>query len=276
MDITQEACSNRNSMRFEEGKQLIGQILSDFPTRKFPIILDIGCGSGNLTHVMAKLLLHETIFGIDSDPDMVTVCQNSNSTTGTIKYLCQDISQPWDQLAPELTQLAGQVDLIVSNMTLHWVTDLDTACKNMETLLKPGGAFYFNIFGINPISISQQQYLKHKSVANQIFEMVGILHRNELEVGRAELFYNRWPYAGKEFDVLAPIMYKMYYNLIDEAEFSKLDKIGQDEVRQEIRNGVHAAYAFDVENEAKNYVVGSGDSFCFCYYAFTIQGGKMV
>ncbi|OXA47483.1 hypothetical protein Fcan01_17624 [Folsomia candida] len=162
-------------------------------------------------------------------------------------------------------------------MTLHWVKDIGTGCKNMETLLKPGGAFYFNIFAIKQISISlEKQYLKQKSVADEIFEMVGILERHDLHVSRSELFYNRWPYTGQQFEDLVPMLYKMYYSRINDAEFSKLDTLEQEKLRQEIRNGVHAAYSTDVEKEAKNYVVDSGDPFCFCYHAFTNQEGKLV
>ncbi|OXA47605.1 malonyl-[acyl-carrier protein] O-methyltransferase [Folsomia candida] len=230
MNITPEAYKKRNSMQFEEGKQLISKIVSHFPTRKFPIILDIGSGSGNLTHLIAQLIPHDTIFGIDNDPGMIDFAVNNNPIPETIRYVCQDISQPWDQLAPELTRLAGQVDLILSNIALHWVTDLDTACKNMETLLKPGGAFYFNIFAKKLISFPREkQFLKQKSVSSQITELECILNRDELRVVfRSELRHNRYQFGAEEFEVLAPIMFKMYYNLINEEEFAKLDKIGQD------------------------------------------------
>ncbi|XP_035712258.1 uncharacterized protein LOC118437396 [Folsomia candida] len=258
-------------MRFEEGKQLIGQIISDFPTGIFPIILDVGCGSGNLSRAMARLIPHDTIFGIDSDLGLVTLSENKNSTPETISYVSQDISQPWDQLAPELTRLAGHVDLILSNITLHWVTDIATACKNFEHLLKPGGVFYFNILGIKTIPISPKlQCLPQKRIVSQITEMVSILYRNELEVRRSELFQNRWLYSGEELYSLIPIMYKMCYNLINESEFLKFDEIEQEKVREEIRNGVHAAYVFDLENVEENYVVASGEQFWFRYDSFTM------
>ncbi|OXA47344.1 Malonyl-[acyl-carrier protein] O-methyltransferase [Folsomia candida] len=278
MNIRPEAYDKRNTMQFVEGKALIRQILSDFPTRKFPIILDIGCGSGNLTRFMAKLLPHDVILGIDNDPDMVKFSEINYPTPETISYMCQDICLPWDQLAPELTRLAGQVDLILSNMTLHWVTDVGKACKNFEHLLKPGGAFYFTVMGVKPISISREkQCLKRqKSVSGQMTEIEGILNRDELLVGRSELRHHRCQYSAEEFDVLAPVMYKMYYNLINKVEFSKLGKIGQDAVRQEIRDGVLAQYGFDVENEGENYVFGSGKGAWFCYDVYTIQGSKKV
>lgn len=100
-----------------------------FTYRKFPIILDIGSGSGNLTCHMAQLIPHETIIGIDIDPAMIAFSINNKPTLETISYVCQDLSQPWDQLSPELARLAGHVDLIMSNMTLNWVIDIGTMFK---------------------------------------------------------------------------------------------------------------------------------------------------
>ncbi|XP_035712390.1 malonyl-[acyl-carrier protein] O-methyltransferase-like [Folsomia candida] len=261
-------------------KERVGDVKIDVfdAVTKFSVILDIGCGSGDLTRLIAQLIPHDIIIGIDNDTNMVTFSENNNPTPETISYVCQDISQPWYQLAPELTRLAGQVDLILSNMTLQWVTDIETVCKNFEYLLKPWGAFYLSVMGIKPISISrEEQFLKRqKSIAVQMTEIEEILNRDELVVGRSELCHNRCQYSAEEFEAMAPIMYKMYENLINQDEFSKLDKIGQDAVRQEIRNGVLAQYGFDVENEGENYVFGSGKRAWFCYDVFTIEGGKTV
>ncbi|OXA49611.1 Malonyl-[acyl-carrier protein] O-methyltransferase [Folsomia candida] len=257
---------------------LIQTILSDYPARKFPIILDIGCGSGNLTRFLANSIPNEEIIAIDNDPDMVSFSVK-NTTPGNfkIKFLCQDISIPWAQLDPELTRLAGQVDLIFSNYVLHWVIDIRTACQNLSRLLKQGGLFYFNIFGVKPLSIPNfGKYLKQESVEDQLAGIMATLKLNGLQVTRQNMYSYEWHYTEKDFEVLMPLMYAMHNVRIDSTSFTKLDALERDKIRQEIRIGCNEAYLFQVGNKGKIYPVGSGDPLLYCYDGFVIQGGKLV
>lgn len=106
---------------------------------------------------------------------------------------------------------------------------------------------------------------------------MSVLNRDELQVlDQPEIAHNRWQFSNEEVKALIPIKYKMYYNRINQAEFSKLDQVGQDKVREKIRNGIHAPYLIDVENEGENYTVGSGKRAWYSYHAFTIKGGKKM
>ncbi len=45
--------------------------------RKYDIILDIGCGSGNVTKILSEKIQHNRIVALDVDPEMVKFSQQT-------------------------------------------------------------------------------------------------------------------------------------------------------------------------------------------------------
>ena len=109
------------------------------------IIVDIGCGSGNVTGLLASTIPHDRLISFDIDPGMVAFASAQNKDT-SIEFFIQDFGQPWEKLNPILQSLEGQVDLIWSNRVLHWVRDEDrpNAASTIARLLTPNGRFYAN------------------------------------------------------------------------------------------------------------------------------------
>jgi len=108
------------------------------------IVVDIGCGSGNVTKMLCGTLTPKKILASDFDAQMVEYAKEKCGDE-RIEYFVQDISLPWDQLDEKLKNLEGKVDLVWSNRVLHWVSDKATAAKTIARLLKPGGRCYINI-----------------------------------------------------------------------------------------------------------------------------------
>ena len=106
---------------YEYGKVLLSMLQAQPGER----ILDIGCGTGVLTHQLANSGAWVT--GIDKSPEMVAKAAQSFPA---IEFLVQDVVQ--------LT-LNQQFDAILSNATLHWVPKAAEAVRCMYQHLKSGG-----------------------------------------------------------------------------------------------------------------------------------------
>ena len=87
-------------------------------------ILDLGCGTGQLTQAIAEF--GATVIGIDADPAMIA-----------------EAHQQFPKLAFEVAdvcsfRLSEPVDAIFSNAVLHWITDPVAVIQSMAIALKPG------------------------------------------------------------------------------------------------------------------------------------------
>ncbi|EKV01360.1 trans-aconitate methyltransferase [Leptolyngbya sp. PCC 7375] len=112
---------NQHSFVWEYGAALI-DLLSPQSGQH---ILDLGCGTGELTHALAET--GAVVSGIDSDAAMVAKAQ-----------------QQYPQLSFAIADarnfvVAQPVDGIFSNAALHWVKPPEQAVQAMANALKPGG-----------------------------------------------------------------------------------------------------------------------------------------
>ena len=111
--------------------------------REIDCILDIGCGSGNLTVLLNKIKVNK-IIGVDIDEKMIEFAEQNNiGNNNNIQYLTQDLGLEWTDLRTELKEMEGKVSLIFSNQCLHWIyTKKDNVIKNMFRLLSKSGRIY--------------------------------------------------------------------------------------------------------------------------------------
>jgi trans-aconitate 2-methyltransferase len=79
-------------------------------------LLDIGCGDGKITAVLAKSLPHGCIVGIDSSENMVTLAQHTFPPDAYPNLSFQRMD------ARALT-FQEKFDHVFSNAALHWITD---------------------------------------------------------------------------------------------------------------------------------------------------------
>jgi trans-aconitate 2-methyltransferase len=91
-------------------------------------MVDLGCGSGELTVELAERLDVASGVGIDSSESMLAVAMESTSMRVTFEQ--GDIAT-WTAAAP--------VDLIVANASLQWVPDHRSIIKRWITSLSDGG-----------------------------------------------------------------------------------------------------------------------------------------
>lgn len=91
--------------------------------------LDVGCGPGNSTQVVASRFPDAEVIGIDSSANMIEAAGNEHPQ---LKFLRCDVSQ-------ELGSLPHGFDLVFSNACIQWVPDHHKLLPELMGLLKPGG-----------------------------------------------------------------------------------------------------------------------------------------
>ena len=101
------------------------------------LLLDLGCGTGNLTTRLAEL--GYDVIASDASPMMLTIA-TSKTCSGSIQYICQSMTE---------TDLYGAVDIAVS--TLDSINHLDSAqdiqlCfQRTSENMNQGGLFLFDV-----------------------------------------------------------------------------------------------------------------------------------
>jgi trans-aconitate methyltransferase len=134
--------------------------LADLPLRSTDRLLDLGCGSGDFTRILADLVADGVVVGVDPQPSMLAEARgraaaNQRFALGTGQALAAAVAA----LEPAFDGPAFDVpafDVIVSRATLHWVPagDVPAVYANVFGLLRPGGWFRFECGGAGNIAAS--------------------------------------------------------------------------------------------------------------------------
>jgi trans-aconitate 2-methyltransferase len=89
-------------------------------------VIDLGCGTGELTRELTDSLPNSDVTGLDSSPQMLE--KASSYTSQNLHFVQGDQSE-----------LADEWDLIFSNAALHWSENHAELIPNLYRRLKPGG-----------------------------------------------------------------------------------------------------------------------------------------
>ncbi len=98
-------------------------------------VVDLGCGPGNLTRLLADRWPDAEITGLDSSREMIAKAQQD---AGGIVFDLADL-RAWSPAAP--------VDVLVSNATLQWVPDHLDLLPRLVASVTPGGWLAFQVPG---------------------------------------------------------------------------------------------------------------------------------
>ncbi len=108
--------------------------LETFPVRDGDRLLDIGCGSGDFTAIVAALVPSGHVVGLDAQPTMV---EEAERRAGPNQSFVLGKAQDLEGLFP----VDASFDLVYSRATLHWVPRPDHAViyAQVHRLLRPHG-----------------------------------------------------------------------------------------------------------------------------------------
>jgi trans-aconitate 2-methyltransferase len=99
-------------------------------------VVDLGCGTGELTARLAEHTGAATTLGIDSSPAMLEraaaheTAHESGQATGRVRFRRGDITD---------FAATGEYDVVFSNAALHWVPDHASLLARLRDALRPGG-----------------------------------------------------------------------------------------------------------------------------------------
>lgn len=152
-------------------------------------ILDVGCGSGELTHALSLKAGSETVMGMDADRNMV---QQAQTQYPELQFFQGDVRN-------FTLEEDNRVDLLFSNAALHWVRDAEAAVRCMAEAMKPGGRLVVELGGkrnVDTIVRTCQNVLRETKLIDQqspwyfpsLSEYASLLERYGIEVNLAELY----------------------------------------------------------------------------------------
>jgi malonyl-CoA O-methyltransferase len=110
------------------------------PELKQPRVLELGCGTGLFSRHLISHYPDGSFVLTDVAPAMIAECRRNvaPAKTAYISYEVMDAGEAGGHVG---------LDLIVSSMTLHWLTDPGASLKRLEPLLAPGGVLLYATLG---------------------------------------------------------------------------------------------------------------------------------
>lgn len=152
---------------------MIRNIKNELEGRQIDTILDVGCGTGNLTEMMYRELKPKRIVAFDLAQDMISFAKSRQQSCPTnskmeeqsrgsgVHYYQANACEPFEQLADKLGLAASSVDVVISFYCIHWVPDKRQTCDNIFRFLKQNGRFYLIISVWNDLFPVQHRIIEH-------------------------------------------------------------------------------------------------------------------
>jgi trans-aconitate 2-methyltransferase len=114
-------------------KEWGAKLISELALRGNERVLDLGCGDGVNTDLIARALPNGEVIGIDASKGMIDAAKPKEKTN--LCFILMDI----DEISFE-----DEFDVIYSNAALHWIKDHYRLLRNVLKALRDGGLLRFN------------------------------------------------------------------------------------------------------------------------------------
>lgn len=123
---------------------LAAMLTAERSDRRVGKILEIGCGTGNYTRHLTDIFPQAQITALDFSQEMINNASLKLINHQRINFVCDDAEHYLAQAGLEENIF---FDLITSNATLQWFTDLGQSLNHISKLLRPGGILLCSFFG---------------------------------------------------------------------------------------------------------------------------------
>jgi trans-aconitate 2-methyltransferase len=115
-------------LRFsEERTRPAADLLARVPLGEAAHVIDLGCGPGNSTALLAERFPKADLVGVDSAPDMLA---QARRTLPGVRFVAADLRDAHPESPP---------DLIFANAVLQWLPDHASLLPRLVRQLRPGG-----------------------------------------------------------------------------------------------------------------------------------------
>ncbi|MDJ1158645.1 trans-aconitate 2-methyltransferase [Chelatococcus sp. SYSU_G07232] len=116
-------------LRFEDERTRPARdLLAGVPLATARSVVDLGCGPGNSTELLAARFADAQVVGLDNAPDMLAAARRR---LPSVAFVEADLAA-WQAEAP--------VDLLFANAVLQWLPDHRALLPRLVGMLAPGGA----------------------------------------------------------------------------------------------------------------------------------------
>lgn len=110
--------------RLRPALDLIARIPLEHPRT----VVDLGCGTGNVTGILRQRWPKASVTGVDGSPQMLAEARKTEA----------DIA--WEQIDVAAWKPPAKFDLVFSNAALHWLDDHPALFARLCANVDPGGA----------------------------------------------------------------------------------------------------------------------------------------
>ena len=142
--------SAKQYVAFEgERTRPVRDLVAALPVVSAATIMDLGCGPGNSTEVLASRYGDAKIFGIDSSDDMITAARKRMPGA---QFAVRDIAEWQDR---------GPFDVILANAVLQWVPHHESLLPDLVQRLTVGGA----------LAVQMPAFLRHPQMPECIADI---------------------------------------------------------------------------------------------------------
>lgn len=118
------------SERRRPALDLLDRLALDPPPRT---VLDLGCGPGTITTLLADRWPEAAVTGVDASPEMLA---EARALRPDLSWVEGDLASYRPEAAP---------DLVFTNAALHWVPDHEHLLPGLLGLVAPGGALAWQV-----------------------------------------------------------------------------------------------------------------------------------
>ncbi len=103
------------------------ELLARIPDVDAHRVVDLGCGTGALTSMLADRWQHAVVVGVDASPEMLSRARRDHPS---LEWIAANI----EDFEPD-----GPVDVVFSNAALHWLDGHPGLFARLRRWLRPGG-----------------------------------------------------------------------------------------------------------------------------------------
>ncbi|XP_022806427.1 uncharacterized protein LOC111343502 [Stylophora pistillata] len=151
------------TVQLEAGKNFIH---TDVLPKPEDTILDLGCGTGELSAYLAELVgPRGYIIGVDPNFSRLQLAKETHRHVENLSFI-EGNSNQFEGMGSE------KFDIIFSNFVLHWIPEKSEAFRNMLNSLKPGGKVAIQyVDALPPLLVSSLEILNpetHEQLKNKL------------------------------------------------------------------------------------------------------------
>jgi len=207
----ERAALNPDAELFDYLKEEVGYRLADriFDIKRdLKIGLDLGCGRGHVAKNISDATTLEHLYMGDMSPNMLETCATPENVPFTKRLVDEEQPLPFE---------SKTMDLVISNLNLHWVNNLPSCLKEINRILKGDGVFLASMFGGDTLFELRSSlvlaelereggFAPHISPFTEIRDIGGLLNQagfsmltidsDEITVGFPSIFELMWDLQG--------------------------------------------------------------------------------